>query len=329
MQKAKIIVIAGSLVVCAQAFGNDEQDQCLLQALKSADQSTTAEQIRAECTTVDGVASSDGSTDYEQGAIRERLRFESAAEDSPFVFTPHLPNFIGWSSFDPNQAPFTAITGNPETVKDDELVFQVSFKAPIWQQMFGTNLKTYFAYTSKSWWQLSNDDFSSPFRETNYMPEVFVRGTQQRRLFADVALEGWTLGFVHQSNGREQALSRSWDRILGRYALRLNSKLSLLGEVWYRIPEDEADDDNPFEHRYYGYGDFRLVWTPNRSTFTALLRPGTQELSYELSWSYPINDVFRLHASYYDGYGESLLDYDQEIQRFTVGVSVSDFFRQP
>ena len=328
MQHLVTIIAIGLLIAHTPAFGSVKQDQCLLQALKSADRATTAEDIRAECNSVDVVMPLGHSTAFEQGAIREQLRFESAAENSPFIFTPHQPNFIGWSSFDPNQAPFTAITGDPETVNDDELVFQVSFKAPVWQRMFGSSLNTYFAYTSKSWWQLSNDDFSSPFRETNYMPEVFVRSTEQRRIFGDFALEGWTLGFVHQSNGREQALSRSWDRILGRYALRLNSELSLLGELWCRIPEDEEDDDNPFEYRYYGYGDFRLVWTPNLNTFTALLRPGTEEFSYELSWSYPISDVFRLHATYYDGYGESLLDYDQDIQRITLGVSVNDFFRQ-
>jgi phospholipase A1 len=190
--------------------------------------------------------------------------------------------------------------------------------------MFGSNIDTYFAYTAQSWWQLSNDDISAPFRETNYEPEIFLRSFTEYNLFG-WKLAGWTLGFNHQSNGRSEPLSRSWNRVVGRFGLEASNNLSFLVRAWHRIEEDEEDDDNPNTSHYYGYGDIRAIWTPNRNTFTAMLRPGTEETSYELTWSYPIGEVFRVYTQYYDGFGESLVDYDYENRRFGIGIALNDY----
>ena len=55
------------------------------------------------------------------------------------------------------------------------------------------------------------------------------------------------------------------------------------------------------------------------------MRPGTEEFSYKLTWSYPISRVFRVYALYYNGYGESLLDYDYKNERIAVGIALNDF----
>lgn len=50
-----------------------------------------------------------------------------------------------------------------------EVVFQVSLK----KEILIPNL--FVAYTQKSFWQAFNTKRSSPFRETNYNPELFYR----------------------------------------------------------------------------------------------------------------------------------------------------------
>lgn len=307
----------------------DEVDDCLVRLLSQATNETTVGELREACEKENNektIESGDfgALTVFEQGTLREKIAAESRLEDTGFSITPHFPNFIQYSSFDANQLPFESISGISNGVEDQEAVFQVSFKAPVWRNMLGTDLSTYFAYTSRSWWQVANDNFSNPFRETNYMPEVFVRSVEPRE-FLGVSLEGWSVGLLHESNGREQALSRSWNRLMGRFGIQLTDDLSLLGQVWYRLPDDEDEDDNPGEYRFYGYGDVRAVWTPGRHTFTTLIRPGTEETSFELTWSHPINNVFRVYAGYYNGYGESLLDYDFESERFSVGIALNDF----
>jgi phospholipase A1 len=71
----------------------------------------------------------------------------------------------------------------------------------------------------------------------------------------------------------------------------------------------------------------RAVWTPNRNTFTAMLRPGTQESGFEFTWSYPLTNHLRLFAQYYNGYGESLIDYDQKVERVGVGFAINDYLQ--
>lgn len=327
----KSVTLPGLVLIGAMfslpAVADPEFERCLMRRLKLAAADVTVGELRATCEAESqdekGAEKQSAVVPvFESGAMRERLQLETDAENSPFIFTPHFPNYIGYSSFEANQAPFTALTGINDTVEDHEAVFQISFKAPIWRNMFGTELNTYFAYTSKSWWQVANDDFSSPFRETNYMPELFVRDVKGLNVLG-LDVVGWTLGVVHESNGREQGLSRSWNRVVGRAGIQLSDDISLFTQLWYRIPDDE--DDNPNEYRFYGYGDVRAVWTPNRDTFTAMLRPGTDKTSYELTWSRPISRVFRLYASYYNGYGENLLDYDFNMRRFTIGVALNDF----
>ncbi|MEM1142870.1 MAG: phospholipase A [Pseudomonadota bacterium] len=319
------LLLTGTL--SAQDYG-----ACLINQVERSAGQVTVEMVRKRCADrlpPGGLRSELGdgrvAAEVEAGSLRGRITVEERLEASPFQLTPHAPNYIAYSSMDSaNQSPFAPLVEGENPVENEEAVFQISFKAPIAKNLFGTELDAYFAYTSKAWWQIANDDFSSPFRETNYQPELFIRSNHARKLLG-MTLEGWSLGYAHESNGREQALSRSWDRFEARAGLQLESQLSVFVRTWYRLPEDSADDDNPDLYRYRGYGDLRAIWTPSRNTFTVLLNPATEGMNFELTWSYPINRVFRIYASYFDGYGESLIDYDFRLQRFSLGVALNDF----
>ena len=309
-------------------------EDCLLDALANADDAVTVGEIRAGCeeqaTAGEAVEilDEDSMTVFELGTLQERIAFERDVERREFTITPHEPNYILWTTVDEaNQSVCLAANEPLGCVEEEEMKFQVSFKLPIWRNMFGTNMDTYFAYTATSWWQLFNDDISSPFRETNYQPEFFVRSFTNRNVLG-ANWAGWSLGFNHQSNGRNDPISRSWNRIIGRAFFSIGDNLAIGLRAWHRIEEDEEDDDNPRIYQYLGYGDLRAVWTPNRHTISAMVRPGSRETSYELTWSYPISKVFRVYAQYYDGYGESLLDYDFEIKRFGIGVALNDYLQR-
>ena len=334
MNRLLASLLAASLFLFSSppSFSQSAMDTCLANAIKTLDDSTTIGELKLICEGESGSATTPTAPAkkarvpvYELSALDERFSAERAVEDRPFVITPHNPNYIMFTSFDdPNQAPFEEVTGLNEPVEDTEMKFQVSIKAPIWRNILGRDIDGYFAYTAQSWWQLFNDDISSPFRETNYEPELFIRSFTDYNVLGGT-LAGWSLGFNHQSNGRAEPLSRSWNRIIGRAGFEVNENLSVLTRLWYRIPEDEEDDDNPRMYKYYGYGDIRAIWTPNRNTVTALLRPGTDKTSFELTWSYPISNIFRVYAQYYKGYGESLVDYDYDNERIGIGITMNDY----
>lgn len=307
------------------AYAEANLEACLQQALITAPDSITLGEMRERCQ--QKVSSKPSNFKTEKTPVEKRIEAEKAIEERPFVLSTHQPNFILPITYmdDPNKQPFEAI-GDDINLDNEEVVFQISFKVPIVLDLFDTDSDFFFGYTSRSWWQMYNGGLSAAFRETNYKPELFVRYYGGPSFFGfDMA--GWDVGLVHESNGRSEILSRSWNRAFIATMLDADD-LSLLFKAWYRFPESEEDDDNPKIHRYLGYGEMRVIYVPNENTFTAMLRPGTEKYGVEITWSRPISDNLRLYALYYNGYGESLLDYNHHIERFGIGIVFNDFLQR-
>ena len=96
---------------------------------------------------------------------------------------------------------------------------------------------------------------------------------------------------------------------------------------WYRLPEDVADDDNPDIQDYLGYGELWLGFKQGPQTYSMMLR---KELliggrgALRLDWSFPVYGRFRGSLQYFNGYGESLIDYDAYIHRFGFGIQLNE-----
>lgn len=195
-----------------------------------------------------------------------------------------------------------------------EMEFQISAK----QQLFG--LPLYFGYTQKSYWQAYHSAASSPFRETNYNPEIFYR-TQQH----EGALGPWRLdiGFEHESNGQSGLLSRSWNRAYIMAYLPARTRLWHL-KVWYRIPENIATDDNPNIHNYYGWSELGYkVKFAGEHMIHLMLRGNlmTGKGGTGLNYSAPIySNEQHLVLRLWHGYGESLIDHEKLITRIGIGI---------
>ena len=317
------------LIICAILLGATSPvlasslDECLMKKLKQADPDTPVWTLREECRKE--AAKEATTSPAELPAAARRIKLERQAQSREFTITPHRPNYILPVTYNntPNNKPFEAI-GEEGVVDEVEALLQVSIKVPIAQNVSDNNADVFFAYTNRAWWQAYNDDFSKPFRETNYEIEVFYRH-YGGSTFLGLDMAGWDFGYNHQSNGRSQLLSRSWDRIYGQVAFNVgdNSLLSLRG--WYRIPEDDEDDEMPDEQRYLGYGDARFIYAADKSTYSIMWRPGTEKHSVEMTWSYPINDQFRFYTYFFNGYGESLLDNDEKSERIGIGIALNDY----
>lgn len=250
---------------------------------------------------------------------------ESEEKRGTFKLVPHKLNYVlpVVHSSSPNLRPASPAAGH--TVTDDQAVdateakFQFSFKTKAWENMFGDNGDLWFAYTQQSEWQAYNDKKSSPFRETNYEPEVFVA------LRTDANLLGWqwrglNLGFVHQSNGREIPLSRSWNRVYAQFALE-RGNFTLLARPWYRLPESTVKDDNPDIRDYMGSGDLRLMYSNGGHVLSALGRYSTsgKHGGTQLEWAFPISKALKGYLQVTSGYGASLIDYNHSQTAIGVG----------
>ncbi|BCS97539.1 hypothetical protein DSLASN_31710 [Desulfoluna limicola] len=216
---------------------------------------------------------------------------------------------------------------------ETEVVFQISVK----KQILDSGL--YVAYTQKSFWQAYNNEESSPFRETNYNPEIFYRVNPGNALAQYLGNHpvidslGADFGFEHESNGRSMPESRSWNRAyVTPYYANDNLRLSL--KVWYitkdskEVPEDgKSGSNNPDIADYMGYGELNIRYqTEWEQLFHLMARgnPKTHKGAVNLTWSIPITKggAFFMVQGFH-GYGESLIDYDRSITRVGAGIMFS------
>lgn len=241
-----------------------------------------------------------------------------------------LPAF--WSS-KPNEMPHSPNPNNtvtePEELDNTELKFQLSFKTKVAENLFGDNGDIWVGYTQSSRWQAYNSELSRPFRETNYEPEVMLTFRNGYSLF------GWNgrmtgISLNHQSNGRSDPLSRSWNRVVMNFGLDRENWAIML-RPWYRIPEGRRDDNNPDIEDYIGRGDATLVYNRNGHELALTgrhsLRGGDRSHgSLQVDYGFPINNLLRGHVQVFDGYGESMIDYNHRATYIGVGISLLEWF---
>lgn len=269
--------------------------------------------------------------------MADRLEEEyEAMLSSPFSLLPHRGTYLLPVSYNvlPNNTPFRAFEDTPEFggrgpfVDNLEAEFQISFMVLTNRDLFSSGFSTFIGYTHRSWWQVYNADWSKPFRETNYMPELFARKVVNSRPGPlGLRLMMFDFGYIHQSNGQVQEVSRSWDRLFTRFGLAVDNVFVVLS-AWYRLPEDAENDDNPDIHKYLGYGDIAIRYRYGGHDLTARLRPGESHFGGELSYSYPVKLGLRLYGKYTGGYGSSLIDYNHSVERYAFGFSLSDPFNR-
>ncbi len=220
----------------------------------------------------------------------------------------------------------------PYNYQSSELKFQFSAKSE-----FGSfrdtdflalkNFRLWAAYTQQSYWQLFNGAESSPFRETNYEPELI--GT-----FGTGNASGWKLlniGLAHQSNGKPNPDSRSWNRLYLQGGWEWDD-FYLMGRGWWRIPEPPSRDDNPDITRYIGLAEVAGHWSPDSEDEVMLLLRSNLNLGYprgylELNWSTPFRlwHMSRLSLQFSSGYGSSLIDYNHSQTAFGMGLTFREW----
>lgn len=260
--------------------------------------------------------------------IIERRLLEQESTRNPFSITTHRLNYLFPVSYNakPNAENFREITTDSDADRY-EIKFQLSVKANLVEGVFGDAGDLYFGYTQRSWWQAYNTDASSPFRETNYEPELFIDFDN-----AWDAL-GWVntrnrVAFNHQSNGRSDPLSRSWNRVYLESTFQRGDWAVTFAPFW-RVPESASNDDNPDIERYMGYGDIHIAKRLNNNhEISALFRgnPGAGNYGTQIDYSWPTFGNLRGHIQYYYGYGESMIDYDDRVNRLSIGFSLNPLF---
>ncbi|WP_168416430.1 phospholipase A [Acinetobacter indicus] len=243
-----------------------------------------------------------------------------------------MPGF--WTS-DKNERPSSPNENNTVTeaqqqnLTSTEAKFQLSLKTKAVENLLGDNGDLWLGYTQSSRWQVYNGEESRPFRETNYEPEASL---MFRTNYEILGLNGRLLGLTlnHQSNGRSDPLSRSWNRVILNLGFEKNN-FALMLRPWYRIEEDRSDDNNPDIKNYIGRGDMLAFYRWKDHDFSLMLRHSLKggddaHGAAQFDWVFPISGKLRGHFQLFDGYGESLIDYNHRATYVGLGVSLMNWF---
>ena len=184
----------------------------------------------------------------------------------------------------------------------------------------------YFGYTQTSLWDLHST--SKPFRDTAYRPALFylneVVWTSSDRQFRF----GWQGGFEHESNGKGGADSRSINLVFMRPRLEWRmgggSRLIISPKVYGYLDKSE----NPDIPDYRGYCDFLVsyLWHDWRLSVTARRGMRAHYGSVQVDAVFPLRTTEDLvskvgvrgvngylFVQYFDGWGESILDYNRKL----------------
>ena len=322
--KSRLALMAGLLFLCGCAALPDRPDT-----------EPSNEQASRELA-AQGESETDTDTDTDTGALTRRVKLERKTAFNPYVLTAHRHNFIlpvNYSNglneavYQENEVPLR------RGLQPAEVKFQISLKSQLNEQdLLFKNDSLSVGITLEAWWQLYSSDLSSPFRETNYQPEMFYLAPLSWGPFGgNLAL---VAGIEHQSNGQVQGLSRSWNRLYSALIYERGTFVMAL-RPWYRLPEeakvnpgDAEGDDNPDILDFMGHGDFNAAWRNNNKEYAVMLRgnSSTNKGAIRIGMTFPLFARFRGFVQVFSGYGDSLIDYNHFQQRIGVGVALSNLY---
>ena len=257
---------------------------------------------------------SDRGTEAASAAIgpsdRDTARFVSA-------FSPYEPNY------------FSAGSDGTTNAK-----FQISLKFRLFNPDTQTSFleKLYLAYSQTSIWAIGES--SAPFYDSSYRPSVFYLDEDVSQWpFRTSSRLGFQAGVEHESNGKDGAASRSINIVFIRptFTLPLGNRyfVALSPKIYSYLDRS----DNPDIAYYRGYSDVLVkVGETDGVQLATTMRKGTGAAPYsvELDLSIPLstpklgNLGGYLHLQYFDGYGESLLDYNRKVHpQVRIGLMIT------
>lgn len=244
------------------------------------------------------------------------------------AYNPLLALPVRWSSR-PNTQPASPSTEAiaPFPLDSVESKLRLSVRTKLWDNPIGDNGDIWFAFTQTAFWQSYSSLESSPFRETNYMPEIFSVWRVGLPLGERWSWEKVSVGLKHQSNGRGSVLgiSRSWNRAYANFGFS-SEDTEVYIRPWIRIFEEDPDD-NPDVTDFLGYGDIQVIrhFSRGRLDLTARLNPSTGKGMAEIGYHFPLVGDMHGFVSIFSGYGESLIDYNHRQTVVSAGFSLFQF----
>jgi phospholipase A1 len=259
--------------------------------------------------------------------VDQRIKEEKKASN-PFVIAFYKPTYVipYYYTFSPDNAIYRGNTPNGESLKNDEIKYQLSFKVPVWKNIFGSVSSLYFAYTQMSYWQAYNRN--AFFRSTDYEPEFFLQNEFNWRVSKDWQINSINIGLVHQSNGYGNSLERSWNRAYLNM-IASTEHWAIAVKPWIIFHDSVYEEQNPNMANFLGYGTILVACKFSGNTISLetrnFIESGGRRSGNTLSWSFPMTKYLNGYVQVFSGYGQSLIEYDHRTNSVGLGFSLSNW----
>lgn len=251
-----------------------------------------------------------------------RPRHLNISEDETIKLADRLPSFAVYRDT-------YFVTGIPlnEKITNEsaDATFQVSIRQRLTKSVLPFKTFLYLTYTQKSFWDIYSE--SSPFRDTNYNPGLGLG----KYIIHDKKLVGAAFAQIkHESNGRDGDDSRSWNYLSLSMKYYFNARFNLSGEFWIPYVDGENNHDL-LDYRGLGYISINYVSYKHKWWLSADINPrkGFGNINTVLTASFRISEKANqyIFARMYNGYGESLIDYNKYTMNIRVGICIKpDFY---
>lgn len=205
------------------------------------------------------------------------------------------------------------------TAYNSDVKFQISLGIRLTDAVLPWHTFLFLMYTQKTFWNVFQK--SLPMGDINFNPGIGI----SKPFFSKNRYVGKiTMLIEHESNGRDGPESRSWNRISFSGSTIIDEWLMVHAKFWIPIIDGENNRDIL---KYCGIYQSGLVLTTPDKKFsfgvTWVKRFGWNlnfNTIWEFTWRVHKKSNLNLFAQYYNGYGESLIDYNVFHSMLRVGL---------
>lgn len=199
--------------------------------------------------------------------------------------------------------------------------FQVSIRHRLTNSTMPFKTYMFLTYTQKAFWDVFKESY--PFRDLNFNPTL---GLGKALVRNNRFLGTWSFQFEHESNGRDGKDSRSWNKASMGIYFTFDDHFTFQTKAW--VPYIDGQNNRDIVD-YVGWGLFGLDYSNPKKQYNigcVITKRGGLNLNANIIINASIrlfnDDNQYLFLEYYNGYGESLLDYKEHRQRLRLGFVI-------
>lgn len=231
-------------------------------------------------------------------------------DKGPF-FTLYRDNYFAVGT-DPTHKP---------NANNSDVRFQVSIAQRLTKSVLPWHTYLFLTYTQGVAWDVFKN--SMPMHDFTFNPGIgIVKPLFNRERFIGKA----TLMIEHMSNGRDSIWSRSWNRISLGATILINENITIDGKAWIPIVDGENNRDIL---KYVGLFQGGVSVMSHNKRWGGSLH-FVKRAKWDFSYNTQLDLFWRpwkaanqfLFLQWYNGYAETLLDYNRFVNRVRIGILI-------